>query len=94
MGQDISGACGQLVIKKSVGAGAVTDIEDLHLYYPSTVRICVPDKCHAPNRISKKKKSIAMGCIYTEAKDYPREPAAHVSISLLWKGIRRLKEAS
>ncbi|GKG28354.1 hypothetical protein Tco_0406681, partial [Tanacetum coccineum] len=31
MGQDISGACGQLVIKKSAGAGAVTDIEDLHL---------------------------------------------------------------
>ncbi|GFZ00210.1 appr-1-p processing enzyme family protein [Actinidia rufa] len=26
-------------------------------------------------------KSIAMGCIYTEAKNYPREPAAHVAIS-------------
>lgn len=25
--------------------------------------------------------SIAMGCIYTEAKSYPREPAAHVAIS-------------
>ena len=25
--------------------------------------------------------SIAMGCIYTEAKNYPREPAAHVAIS-------------
>ncbi|MED6157308.1 hypothetical protein PIB30_021958, partial [Stylosanthes scabra] len=24
--------------------------------------------------------SIAMGCIYTEAKNYPREPAAHVAI--------------
>ncbi|GJU49634.1 dual-specificity RNA methyltransferase RlmN [Tanacetum coccineum] len=31
MGQDISGACGQLVIKKSAGAGGVTNIEDLHL---------------------------------------------------------------
>lgn len=27
--------------------------------------------------------SIAMGCIYTEAKNYPREPAAHVAISEL-----------
>ncbi|CAJ1939759.1 unnamed protein product [Sphenostylis stenocarpa] len=26
-------------------------------------------------------QSIAMGCIYTEAKNYPREPAAHVAIS-------------
>ncbi|VAH15967.1 unnamed protein product [Triticum turgidum subsp. durum] len=25
-------------------------------------------------------ESIAMGCIYTEAKNYPREPAAHVAI--------------
>lgn len=25
--------------------------------------------------------SIAMGCIYTEAKNYPCEPAAHVAIS-------------
>ena len=25
--------------------------------------------------------SIAVGCIYTEAKNYPREPAAHVAIS-------------
>jgi hypothetical protein len=24
-----------------------------------------------------------MGCIYTEAKNYPREPAAHVAISEL-----------
>ncbi|XP_050209758.1 uncharacterized protein LOC126660340 [Mercurialis annua] len=37
MGQDISGACGQLVVslpdKKSAGnVGALTDIEDLHLY--------------------------------------------------------------
>ncbi|KAA3488191.1 Protein GDAP2 [Gossypium australe] len=27
-------------------------------------------------------RSIAMGCIYTEAKNYPREPAAHVAITL------------
>lgn len=25
-----------------------------------------------------------MGCIYTEAKNYPREPAAHVAISELY----------
>ncbi|XP_066338232.1 uncharacterized protein [Miscanthus floridulus] len=25
-------------------------------------------------------ESIAMGCIYTEAKNYPREPASHVAI--------------
>lgn len=25
--------------------------------------------------------SIATGCIYSEAKNYPREPAAHVAIS-------------
>ena len=42
--------------------------------------------------------SIATGCIYTEAKNYPREPAAHVAISefadlllllysLLWMGF-------
>ncbi|GJS38131.1 hypothetical protein Tco_1062213 [Tanacetum coccineum] len=31
MGQDISGACGQLVIKKSAGVGGVTNIEDLHI---------------------------------------------------------------
>ncbi|KAF3943490.1 hypothetical protein ACB098_03G182900 [Castanea mollissima] len=33
-------------------------------------------------------KSIAMGCIYTEAKNYPREPAAHVAI----RTVRRLLE--
>jgi hypothetical protein len=27
--------------------------------------------------------SIAMGCIYTESKGYPREPAAHVAIRKL-----------
>ncbi|KAJ7953877.1 appr-1-p processing enzyme family protein [Quillaja saponaria] len=31
---------------------------------------------------------IAMGCIYTEAKNYPREPAAHVAI----RTVRRLLE--
>ncbi|XWS34161.1 hypothetical protein CRYUN_Cryun21dG0016400 [Craigia yunnanensis] len=33
-------------------------------------------------------RSIAMGCIYTEAKNYPREPAAHVAI----RTVRRLLE--
>ncbi|KAF5745440.1 appr-1-p processing enzyme family protein [Tripterygium wilfordii] len=33
-------------------------------------------------------RSIAMGCLYTEAKNYPREPAAHVAI----RTIRRLLE--
>ncbi|XP_043706608.1 ganglioside-induced differentiation-associated protein 2-like isoform X3 [Telopea speciosissima] len=33
-------------------------------------------------------ESIAMGCIYTEAKNYPREPAAHVAI----RTVRRLLE--
>ncbi|KAI3516544.1 hypothetical protein L1887_15462 [Cichorium endivia] len=33
-------------------------------------------------------QSIAMGCIYTEAKNYPREPAAHVAI----RTVRRLLE--
>ncbi|XP_066338231.1 uncharacterized protein [Miscanthus floridulus] len=28
-------------------------------------------------------ESIAMGCIYTEAKNYPREPASHVAITYL-----------
>ncbi|KAK4263536.1 hypothetical protein QN277_028931 [Acacia crassicarpa] len=32
--------------------------------------------------------SIAMGCIYTEAKNYPREPAAHVAI----RTVRRFLE--
>ncbi|KAI3753033.1 hypothetical protein L2E82_25077 [Cichorium intybus] len=31
MGQDISGACGQLVIKKSADVATLTDIEDLHI---------------------------------------------------------------
>ncbi|KAH6763100.1 appr-1-p processing enzyme family protein [Perilla frutescens var. hirtella] len=33
-------------------------------------------------------RSIAMGCIYTEAKNYPREPAAHVAI----RTVRRILE--
>lgn len=33
-------------------------------------------------------ESIAMGCIYTEAKNYPREPAAHVAI----RTVRRFLE--
>ncbi|KAI3738379.1 hypothetical protein L2E82_28408 [Cichorium intybus] len=33
-------------------------------------------------------QSIAMGCVYTEAKNYPREPAAHVAI----RTVRRLLE--
>ncbi|XWS23126.1 hypothetical protein CRYUN_Cryun29cG0094700 [Craigia yunnanensis] len=33
-------------------------------------------------------RSIAMGCIYTETKNYPREPAAHVAI----RTVRRLLE--
>ncbi|XP_023538099.1 ganglioside-induced differentiation-associated protein 2-like isoform X2 [Cucurbita pepo subsp. pepo] len=33
-------------------------------------------------------QSIAMGCIYTEGKNYPREPAAHVAI----RTVRRLIE--
>ncbi|KAH9774108.1 Macro domain-containing protein [Citrus sinensis] len=32
-------------------------------------------------------KSIAMGCIYTEAKNYPREPAAHVAIKEAMKPL-------
>ena len=31
--------------------------------------------------------SIAMGCIYTEAKNYPREPAAHVAISEFFHSV-------
>ncbi|XP_057947973.1 uncharacterized protein LOC131143722 [Malania oleifera] len=38
--------------------------------------------------IENRLRSIAMGCIYTEAKNYPREPAAHVAI----RTVRRLLE--
>ncbi|XP_042404541.1 ganglioside-induced differentiation-associated protein 2-like [Zingiber officinale] len=35
---------------------------------------------------------IATGCIYTEAKNYPREPAAHVAIKIV-KSIQALKDS-
>ncbi|CAN0896478.1 Clp protease adapter protein ClpF, chloroplastic [Linum grandiflorum] len=38
--------------------------------------------------IDNELESIAMGCIYTEAKNYPREPAAHVAI----RTVRRFLE--
>ncbi|XP_010532599.1 PREDICTED: protein GDAP2 homolog [Tarenaya hassleriana] len=38
--------------------------------------------------IDNELRSIAMGCIYTEAKNYPREPAAHVAI----RTVRRFLE--
>ncbi|TMX02907.1 hypothetical protein EJD97_019347 [Solanum chilense] len=37
-------------------------------------------------------KSIAMGCIYTEAKSYPREPAAHVAIRTVRRFIEKQKD--
>ncbi|XP_009804628.1 uncharacterized protein LOC107767161 isoform X1 [Nicotiana tabacum] len=37
-------------------------------------------------------KSIAMGCIYTEAKNYPREPAAHVAIRTVRRFIEKQKD--
>ncbi|KZV14625.1 hypothetical protein F511_41956 [Dorcoceras hygrometricum] len=37
-------------------------------------------------------QSIAMGCIYTEAKSYPREPAAHVAIRTVRRFIEKQKE--
>ncbi|KAH9774106.1 Macro domain-containing protein [Citrus sinensis] len=37
-------------------------------------------------------KSIAMGCIYTEAKNYPREPAAHVAIRTLRRFLEKQKD--
>ncbi|KAL8550260.1 hypothetical protein ACS0TY_008906 [Phlomoides rotata] len=36
--------------------------------------------------------SIAMGCIYTEAKNYPREPAAHVAIRTVRRFIEKQKD--
>ncbi|KMZ57603.1 hypothetical protein ZOSMA_84G00410 [Zostera marina] len=38
--------------------------------------------------IENELQSIAIGCIYTDAKNYPREPAAHVAI----RTVRRLLE--
>ncbi|XP_060186067.1 uncharacterized protein LOC132615475 isoform X2 [Lycium barbarum] len=37
-------------------------------------------------------RSIAMGCIYTEAKNYPREPAAHVAIRTVRRFIEKQKD--
>ncbi|CAK8536630.1 unnamed protein product [Lathyrus sativus] len=36
-------------------------------------------------------QSIAMGCIYTEAKSYPREPAAHVAIRTVRRFLEKQK---
>uniref|UniRef100_A0A7N0TRJ0 Appr-1-p processing enzyme family protein n=1 Tax=Kalanchoe fedtschenkoi TaxID=63787 RepID=A0A7N0TRJ0_KALFE len=36
--------------------------------------------------------SIAMGCIYTEAKNYPREPAAHVAIRTVRRFMEKQKD--
>uniref|UniRef100_A0A0E0DS44 Macro domain-containing protein n=1 Tax=Oryza meridionalis TaxID=40149 RepID=A0A0E0DS44_9ORYZ len=36
-------------------------------------------------------ESIAMGCIYTEAKNYPREPAAHVAIRTVRRFLEKQK---
>eukprot|EP00262_Sarcandra_glabra_P004438 TRINITY_DN1546_c0_g2_i1.p1 TRINITY_DN1546_c0_g2~~TRINITY_DN1546_c0_g2_i1.p1 ORF type:complete len:564 (-),score=107.66 TRINITY_DN1546_c0_g2_i1:213-1904(-) len=37
-------------------------------------------------------QSIAVGCIYTEAKNYPREPAAHVAIRTVRRFLEKQKE--
>jgi O-acetyl-ADP-ribose deacetylase (regulator of RNase III) len=37
-------------------------------------------------------QSIAMGCIYTEAKGYPREPAAHVAIRTVRRFLEKHKD--
>ncbi|KAK9750710.1 hypothetical protein RND81_02G215900 [Saponaria officinalis] len=36
-------------------------------------------------------QSIAMGCIYTESKNYPREPAAHVAIRTVRRFLEKQK---
>lgn len=36
-------------------------------------------------------ESLAMGCIYTEAKNYPREPAAHVAIRTVRRFLEKQK---
>ncbi|EEF48648.1 ganglioside induced differentiation associated protein, putative [Ricinus communis] len=36
--------------------------------------------------------SIAVGCIYTEAKNYPREPAAHVAIRTVGRFLEKQKD--
>ncbi|GAU39771.1 hypothetical protein TSUD_220150, partial [Trifolium subterraneum] len=37
-------------------------------------------------------RSIAIGCIYTEAKNYPREPAAHVAIRTVRRFLEKQKD--
>ncbi|XP_038994226.1 protein GDAP2 homolog [Hibiscus syriacus] len=37
-------------------------------------------------------RSIAMGCIYTETKNYPREPAAHVAIRTVRQFLEKQKD--
>ncbi|KAK4403078.1 protein GDAP2 [Sesamum angolense] len=37
-------------------------------------------------------RSIAMGCIYTETKNYPREPAAHVAIRTVRRFLEKQKD--
>lgn len=37
-------------------------------------------------------QSIAVGCIYTEAKNYPREPAAHVAIRTVRRFLEKQKD--
>ncbi|KAK9119023.1 hypothetical protein Scep_017116 [Stephania cephalantha] len=37
-------------------------------------------------------KSIAVGCIYTETKNYPREPAAHVAIRTVRRFLEKHKD--
>ncbi|KAJ7943390.1 appr-1-p processing enzyme family protein [Quillaja saponaria] len=42
--------------------------------------------------IENRLQSIAMGCIYTEAKNYPREPAAHVAIRTVRRFLEKQKD--
>ncbi|KAJ0635847.1 putative CRAL-TRIO lipid binding domain, Macro domain, CRAL-TRIO lipid binding domain superfamily [Helianthus annuus] len=42
--------------------------------------------------IENRLKSIAIGCIYTEAKHYPREPAAHVAIRTIRRFLEKQKD--
>ncbi|KAK1273026.1 hypothetical protein QJS04_geneDACA007938 [Acorus gramineus] len=37
-------------------------------------------------------QSIAMGCVYTETKNYPREPAAHVAIRTVRRFLEKQKD--
>ncbi|CAN0923555.1 Protein GDAP2 homolog [Linum grandiflorum] len=42
--------------------------------------------------IDNELQSIATGCIYTEAKNYPREPAAHVAIRTVRRFLEKQKD--